>query len=84
MDTEGDIRSKATILREREWLPSTLYPCSFCFLVNHGGVISYPPYATDLELFYIPKMKTALTQKRFGDIKDYEKNATDKSRGLII
>jgi len=52
--------------------------------VNHGVVISYPPYATNLALFYIPKMKTALTQKRFGDIKDKEKNVTDKSRGLII
>jgi hypothetical protein len=52
--------------------------------VNHGVVISYPPYASDLALFYTPKMKTALTQKRFWDIKDKEKNATDKLQGLII
>jgi len=41
-------------------------------------VNSHPPYAPDLALFYTPKTKTALTQKRFWDIKDEEKNVTDE------
>lgn len=71
-------------MREREWLPSAKYPCSFCFLATHGVVISYPPYAPDLAHFYIPKMKTALTQKRFWDIKDKEKNVTDKLHAVLL
>jgi hypothetical protein len=46
--------------------------------VNPGVLISYPSYAPDLALFCTSKMKTALTQKRFGDIKDKEKNTTDR------
>jgi len=46
--------------------------------VNHGVVISFPPYTPDLALFYSRKMKTALIQKRFWDIKDKEKNVTVK------
>jgi hypothetical protein len=46
--------------------------------------ISYPPYAPDLALFYTPKMKTALTQKRFWDIKQKEKNVTDNLHAVPL